>query len=104
MSQNGNVIDAAPTKDFFISMLVKDIQLVRAIADLVDNSADGARRLKGDGPYDGLTVRIEARPDVFRIQDNCGGISIDLARKYAFRFGRPADMPPLKHSVGQFGV
>jgi hypothetical protein len=36
--------------------------------------------------------------------DNCGGIEIDLARDYAFRFGRPGRMTPTKHSVGQFGV
>jgi hypothetical protein len=97
-------INAQPTKDFFISMLVRDIELVDAIADLVDNCVDGARRLKQNGNYAGLSVRIEATAEHFRIADNCGGIPVDLARNYAFRFGRPKGMPETPHSVGQFGI
>ena len=97
-------IDAEPTKEFFISMLVKDIELIPAIADLVDNSVDGARRLQGDGPYDDLWVRLFASPQRFRISDNCGGIPVDIAREYAFRFGRAPGTPETPHSVGQFGV
>lgn len=98
------LIEAHPTKGLFISMLVKDIGLVRSIVDLVDNSVDGAKRLRGDGRYDGLSVRIEAREDQFRIADNCGGIEVDVARDHAFRFGRPPEARPVRHSVGQFGV
>jgi len=36
--------------------------------------------------------------------NNCGGMTIEIARKYAFRFGRAKDAPNIKHSVGQFGV
>src|SRR5712692_4475260 len=98
------IIDASPTKDFFISMLIKDIGTTRAIIDLVDNCVDGARRLKADGNYEGLSIEIEATKDHFQISDNCGGIPVDLAREYAFRFGRPAEMAATPHSVGQFGV
>lgn len=42
--------------------------------------------------------------DHFKIADNCGGIDVDTARKYAFRFGRPDEAPTVRHSVGQFGV
>jgi hypothetical protein len=102
---NPRVVDAYPTKTFFISMLVKDIELIRAILDLIDNSVDGARRLRASqGDYAGLTIRIELKPKSFKITDNCGGIPIDLARHYAFRFGRPATMPKTHRSVGQFGV
>ncbi|MBS4032631.1 MAG: ATP-binding protein [Clostridiales bacterium] len=98
-------IDASPTKDFFIHMLVKDINLSRAIADLVDNSVDGAKRLRRDGNYNGLSVRVRVSKDEFKISDNCGGIPEDLARKYAFRFGRAEGMPnDTPHSIGQFGV
>lgn len=99
-----NRIDAMPTKDFFISMLVRDIDLVDAIADLFDNCVDGARRLKPTGKYDGLTVRIKTSPSEFNITDNCGGIPVDVARSYAFRFGRPEGMPSTKHGIGQFGI
>jgi len=97
-------INANPTKDFFISMLIKDIGTTRAIIDLVDNCVDGARRLRGNGNYEGLSIDIEATKDHFQISDNCGGIPVDLAREYAFRFGRPPDMAATPHSVGQFGV
>lgn len=106
--------EAMPTKGFFIKMLTKDIEILPAIADLVDNSIDGARRLRPDGHWRGLWVRVECRPDKFVIQDNCGGISIDTAVNYAFRFGRPgeaesgADKPgdsrPVAGGIGLFGV
>ncbi len=93
-----------PTKELFIDMLTRDIGLIPAIVNLVDNCADGARQLEGDGSYKGLWARVEISPDGFRISDNCGGISIDTARKYAFRFGRPPGSPTVSHSIGQFGV
>lgn len=104
-NEESRIVDAHPEKDFFITILIKDIELPRAIIDLVDNSLDGARRIKGqDGPYDGLTIRLEVTPELFRIADNCGGIDVEIARKYAFRFGRPKDMKKTTRSVGQFGV
>lgn len=98
------VIDASPTKEFFISMLVKDIVLTRSILDLCDNCVDGARRLRPDGNYQGLYIRLEVSEQHFKIADNCGGIRSDIARDYAFRFGRPAKAEATRHSVGQFGV
>lgn len=99
-----SVVNARPTKDLFIDMLVKDIPLTRAILDFVDNSVDGARHLKGEGDYQGLTVKIEADPHSFRIEDNCGGFDVNTAAQYAFRFGRPRGSPSLPNSLGQFGV
>src|SRR5262245_49152521 len=62
LNQN-QTIDASPTKDFFISMLIKDIGTSRAILDLVDNSVDGARLLRPGGNYNGLKVEIEANKE-----------------------------------------
>lgn len=98
-------INARPTKTFFIDMLTKDIPLIRTIIDLVDNCVDGAHRLRPDGNYDGLWVRIQVEEDLFRIADNCGGIPADLARHYAFRFGRSDEVESISPSIiGQFGV
>lgn len=97
-------INAEPTKDLFISTLIKDLPLIRSIIDLVDNSVDGARRISQKNDYGGLFVGLNIRDDRFEITDNCGGISVDLARHYAFRFGRPPEMEPTPYSVGQFGV
>lgn len=102
--EDPSVIHAEPTKEFFIEMLVRDIPLTRAIIDLIDNSVDGARRMRPEGRYTGLWIQIEARPDRFEVTDNCGGIPKDTARMYAFRFGRPPEMKATLHSVGQFGV
>lgn len=98
------VIDASPTKDLFISMLVRDITLKDAIGDLVDNCVDGARSLMKGRSYNGLVVDIIANQDKFEIKDNCGGFTVEVARKYAFRFGRPSDFITTKRSVGQFGI
>jgi hypothetical protein len=99
-------VDASPTKAFFVEIVTKDIQLDEAIQDLVDNSIDGAKRLR-PGPnanYNGLSVSIEVGANGFRIDDNCGGIPLDVARKYAFKFGRAKGFRRTSHSVGQFGV
>jgi len=99
-------IDARPTKEFFIDMLVKDIDLKDAVLDLVDNSVDGARRLRGDGTFQGLHVRLKISDRALTIDDNCGGIAADVAIKYAFRFGRigSAHELDLIKSVGHVGV
>ena len=97
-------VDASPTKEFFVEMLTKDVQMAMAILDLIDNSIDGAIRMRGEGPLHGLIVQITFDQERFVIQDNCGGIPLDLARNYAFRFGRPTNAPNVRHSVGRFGV
>ena len=102
--ENPNEINASPSKTLFIEMLTKDIPLIRAILDLVDNSVDGARRMRPDENYNGLWIKIDISKNRFRIADNCGGISVETAREYAFRFGRADDAPETPGSVGQFGV
>ena len=97
-------VNASPAKRFFIGMLVRDIELLPAVLDLVDNSVDGARRMRGDDRYDGLRVELGVGAERFHIVDNCGGIDLAHARNYAFRFGRPEDFDPTPGSVGQFGV
>lgn len=99
-----NKADASPTKAFFVDIITKDIQLDEAIQDLVDNCVDGAKRLRPHGDYNGLWVRLRVAPDAFVIEDNCGGIPLDVARKYAFKFGRAKGFKETKHSVGQFGI
>ena len=98
------VIDARPTKEFFIYMLTKDILLIRAIIDLVDNSWDGALRVSKKHPLNRLSIDLDITENSFVISDNCGGIPYNVAKNYAFRFGRPTDMERTDHSVGQFGV
>ena len=106
MTDHDDDVDVLPTKSLFVEMLTRDIGLNRAIIDLVDNSVDGARRLRPepDADLSDLKIEITVNSDVFKIKDNCGGIGIELAKKYAFRIGRPKEMPSTPNSVGQFGV
>lgn len=94
-------INAEPTKEFFISMLTRDISLLSSLVDLIDNSVDAAL---SSGGFSGKTIEISLSGERFEIIDNCGGISKKAATEYAFKFGRPATAPNTPHSVGRFGV
>jgi hypothetical protein len=99
------VVDAQPTKEFFVLMLVKDIDLVAAICDLIDNSVDAARELRPKGNLSGLYARLMIEEARFSLTDNCGGMTVKKASTYAFRFGRPDEAgTPAEHSIGLFGV
>lgn len=98
-----NVIEGNPTKKFFIEMITRDISIEDAIIDLLDNSIDGANRLRGND-FNGLTININIDNTSFCIEDNCGGFSLEVAQKYAFRFGRPDEAPKAANSVGRFGI
>ena len=100
-------VNAEPTKRLVVYVLTKDVRLDDAILDLIDNSIDGARRQSSGSTLTGREVRVSLSNDSFEIQDNCGGIPYDLARDYAFRFGRPEDYVPLNgpsETIGNFGV
>ncbi len=102
-----------PLKSFFIDMITKDIQLADCILDLLDNCVDGAQRLNGkqhtlpvlDSNYAGFKAEIAINPNRFIIKDNCGGISLENAKNYAFNFGRNPKAPPLPDkSIGLYGI
>lgn len=97
------IVEAGAERALFVEMLTRDIELIPAIVDLVDNSIDGARAFAADGLSE-YWIRISADSSRFVVEDNCGGISLDVARQYAFRFGRPEAYKGTARSVGQFGV
>ncbi len=104
---NGLRVDASPEKRFFVDMLTRDIELAPAIIDLVDNSIDGAKRLRpeeADDRYTGLWVKLRLSADSFEILDSCGGFDRKHAATYAFKFGRHPKQPATAGEVGQFGV
>jgi len=104
ITSDSNKVNGSPTKELFISMLIRDISLTDAISDLVDNCIDGAIRLDRSNKFNGLKVDISISEKHFSIKDNCGGIDKKDAQEYAFRFGRPSDVDPINYSVGQFGI
>lgn len=108
MKPSTDKAQASPTKQFFVSMLTRDISLADAILDLVDNCLDGALRLAdgGDVDYAQHFVKIEIAEDHFTIADNCGGIPRDVAKNYAFKMGRDPDddRDSDTETIGMYGV
>lgn len=99
---------AIPTKQFFVSMLTRDISLADAILDLIDNCLDGALRIAGKKipTYSKHTIKIELSGDEFAIEDDCGGIPREIAIKYAFKMGREPDdnRDADAETIGMYGV
>lgn len=94
-SNTGGTVKAEPTKSFFVSMLTRDIELIDAIMDLIDNCIDGvhrknkgSRKKESNISYNGYHADIRISEKEFRISDNCGGIPLTVAKEYAFKMGR----------------
>ena len=109
MSENkGNQALAMPTKQFFVSMLTRDISLADAILDLVDNCLDGALRTANGNnvDYSKHLVTIKLNGEGFSIKDNCGGIPREIAKNYAFKMGREPDdeRDSDNETIGMYGV
>ena len=101
-------VDATPVKSFFVEMLTRDIDLVDAILDLLDNCVDGILRQNGNSsvekPYEGFKTEITFDENSFSISDNCGGIPWDL-HDYAFRMGKESkDRESNLPTVGVYGI
>ncbi len=103
MAKN-DTVNASPTKRFFIAVLIKDISFLDAIVELVDNSVDSARAETDIAGFSDKIIEIRYNKKQFSIKDNAAGISIEQAKNYVFRFGRPAGAPLTPGSVGEFGV
>ena len=101
---------ASPTKEFFVRMLTRDIELGDAILDLLDNCLDGILRTvekdsDSDRPYAGFRAVLNMSPEEFVIEDNCGGIPLETAKKYAFAMGRPPDAADdTRATIGMYGI
>lgn len=89
-------VQASPTKQFFVSMLTRDVSLADAILDLLNNCLNDALRLAhgDDVDYARHSMKIELVADHFSMEDNCGGIPLKVARNYAFKTGREAPVRP----------
>lgn len=101
-----DTVSARPVKSFFVTMFTRDIPLVDAILDLLDNCVDGVLRVKGKAveSYAGFEAAITFDTSHFMIHDNCGGIPWSL-RDYAYRLGAPPGQPrPSLPMVGVYGI
>lgn len=108
VGQGKKVVHADATKDFFVTMITRDISLRDCIFDLLDNAIDGARRQPKDDPrrpFLDYKVRLNFSADEFGISDNCGGIRLSDAIDYAFHFGRRPNSPAdVKGGIGLYGI
>jgi len=96
-------VNASPTKSFFISVLIKDIDFIDALIELIDNSVDAVRARLGDDLRKGH-IQVNYSTSEVSVIDDGVGISIDQAHKSTFRFGRPTIAKVVPGSVGAFGV
>lgn len=113
-SSKPEMISASPTKNFFVEMLTRDIDLEDAILDLLDNCVDGVQRnIKNldrefaKKPYEGFWAKIDFSSECFKLEDNCGGIPIEIAKEYAFRMGRPVSSSNRDadiYTIGTYGI
>ena len=101
---------ASPSKEFFVNMLTRDIELEDAVLDLLDNCVDGILRskpkLSDEKPYADFWAKITFCKDYFKIEDNCGGIPKDVAKKYAFSMGRQSasKLDSSGATIGMYGI
>lgn len=102
--KKGNIVNMTPTKEFFIYSLVRDIDLKKAIFELIDNSIQGAKRFINNNNFFNYYIRITINKNNFIIEDNCGGISKKDICNYAFRFGYENDSNLKEFSFGGFGI
>lgn len=105
-------VDTRPTKEIIVSGLTRDATVQACIFDLIDNAIDAARdtifhRLVPDArneppdSYNKYEIRLTLNGTEFKIEDNCGGITIDKLKKMVMRFGERSDHP---FGIGIFGV
>lgn len=94
--------NASPEKRLFISLLTRDISLIDAFLDLVDNSINSAIKKKkidlrrtedyvklfeGNADDKAPEINITILNDSIEIRDTTGGISLKDAENDVFRFG-----------------
>ena len=106
-----NQANGSPTKEFFVKMLTRDIELNDAILDLLDNCLDGVVRqsseknkMEDTNYYNGFSAEITVSNNCFSIKDNCGGIPRKVAEEYAFRMGRVPTTKSDNPTVGIYGI
>jgi hypothetical protein len=115
-SASPKTVEAWPTKSFFVDMLTRDISVMAAILDLCDNALGRTFELAQSDPssyvldskskskpFRPFRLHLEVTPSAITIEDNCGGIPLDLARHEIFRLGRDAS-EPVHSGLSVYGI
>ncbi|HEY8699193.1 MAG TPA: ATP-binding protein [Rhizomicrobium sp.] len=111
--------DASPEKRLFISLITRDISLIDAFLDIIDNSINAALeplapQLKTADGYQRLLANRRLKPRVqidltigtnrITVEDTAGGISADMASKHVFKFGRSAEDADSNDRLSVYGI
>ena len=116
---NTVLAEANPEKRLFISLLTRDISMVAAFLDLIDNSVNAAleplaNRLEtADGFVDILEDEtVQPRTDIWLklsdkkviITDNAPGIPLATAQRHVFKFGRSEEEESESDRLSVYGL
>ena len=111
--------DARPEKRLFISLLTRDIPLIAAFLDLLDNSINAAvephsDRLKTAADYmevfedeavnPAVSIKVELNTTSVSIRDNAAGISAKTAVDHVFKFGRGSNEAHESDRLSVYGI
>lgn len=111
--------DASPEKRLFISLITRDIPLVAAFLDLIDNSINAAvepysdrlataddyqRLFLDESVTPAIDIWLTVRPDVVEIKDTASGISADVAKDHVFKFGRASGETHAQDRLSVYGI
>lgn len=111
--------DASPEKRLFIYLLTRDISLIAAFLDLVDNSinaavepqssklrsaADYLKILNDDLMEPSINVKVHLRNDRVEIIDEAAGIAATTAAEHVFKFGKGHDVNVSSDRLSVYGI
>jgi len=111
--------DASPEKRLFVSLITRDIPLIAAFLDLVDNSinsavekyADRLRSAKGylsvfndDNIIPDVEITLSVDKNRVSIADTASGISAQTAKEHVFKFGRSSDETHEADRLSVYGI
>lgn len=111
--------DASPEKRLFISLITRDISLVAAFLDLIDNSVNAAvepyaEKLSTAADYQatfvdaaiapGIDIHVRVNASSVQVTDNASGISSLIAKEHVFKFGRASDESHTSDRLSVYGI
>ena len=111
--------DASPEKRLFISLLTRDITMIAAFLDLIDNSINAAvvpfaHKLRTASDYANILTENIVRPSVnidltvsdteIAVIDSANGISAQAAASKVFKFGRSQDEEREDDRLSVYGI
>jgi len=111
--------DASPEKRLFISLLTRDITLVAALLDLIDNSINASlepysSQLRSADDYlsvfgsedikPQVKIWLNIGPDKVEIKDSAGGITAKTAAESVVKFGRGTEDGHERDRLSVYGI